>query len=67
MAALAWIYVALGTPLALVIARLAFILFTPTHLGVEMSGGETDMLQFQRRDERPRARRRRWRLTIERD
>ena len=61
-----WIYVALGTLLALVIARLAFILFMPTHLGVEMPGGETDMLQFQRRDEPPRARRKRWRITVER-
>ncbi|MBV9018347.1 MAG: hypothetical protein JO058_22075 [Alphaproteobacteria bacterium] len=63
---MSWIYLVGAAVLALLLAGFAFILFRKK-LDVAMSAGETDMTQFQLQQEPPKARRRWWRLTIERD
>jgi hypothetical protein len=61
-----WIYIAGGAAIAVILAKLACVLFAPMG-GVAMPGGETDMRQFKLGHEEPKAPRRRWRVTIERD
>ena len=61
-----WLSIIGSAVLAVALAGFAFILF-PRDFGVEMPGGETDMMQFQPQQKPRREARRRWQITIARD